>query len=275
VNIEQRTCRPALGRLGGRWPLYIALAVLLLGAAARLTPSASAAPIGLRVVDNHFVNGAARPLGLVQAHTQLIDYSGVNESYSKFLSPVHKGDLLVATVAIAGGNSLTVNHVEDDLGNVWTRVAHGYNGDNSDAEIWYAVAKSSGPDEVDAYTAWGAEHRSSFAQTLMTAAEFSGYATGHGGSAHASHGTAHTSGAAASQSGDLVVGMYVDAGYLRHLSIADGKQPLGGKLDAYDAINGIQSYSYSASGGTSSAAFHSSSQAYGEVAVATFGAIVQ
>ncbi|MGH2518660.1 MAG: IPT/TIG domain-containing protein, partial [Chloroflexota bacterium] len=213
-------------------------------------------------------------LALVQASSQFVDYAGVNESYATYAAPVVRGDLLIAEVAIVGGNDVTINKVEDDLGNVWHLAAVGVNGDNSRVAIYYANGTVSGADEVDAYLTFQPDSTSLFAQTIMTVSEFSGAGTLVSGHAHASTGTAHSSGnGAATAAGDLVVGAYADAGYDTSVKTSDSKAQLGTCQQSTEAAQGDQSYGYASGAGSVSVAYHTGGYAYGEVAVAVFAGV--
>lgn len=186
---------------------------------------------------------APTSLALVQSSSQFIDYAGVNESYAKFASPVHAGNLLDVIVSLAGGNPYVVDHLEDDLGNTWHKTVSGRNGDNTDVEIWYTNSAASGADKVDAYLKALPGATSQFLQSYITVGEFSGSATFHAAHVDASsHGGWHSSGSFASVSGDLIVGGYADAGYVGNLSIADTTALFGKAFYGIDAIQSIQSY---------------------------------
>lgn len=179
----------------------------------------------------------------MQSSSQFIDYAGVNESYAKFASPVHAGNLLDVIVSLAGGNPYVVDHLEDDLGNTWHKTVSGRNGDNTDVEIWYTNSAASGADKVDAYLKALPGATSQFLQSYITVGEFSGSATFHAAHVDASsHGGWHSSGSFASVSGDLIVGGYADAGYVGNLSIADTTALFGKAFYGIDAIQSIQSY---------------------------------
>lgn len=209
-------------------------------------------------------------LALVQTGSNFIDYSGVNESYAAFPSGVSSGHLLVAIVAIAGGNPYTVDHVEDDLGNTWTKAVSGVNGDETDVEIWYTNSTSTGADEVDAYLKRGFGGTSVFAQSYITIAEFNGTGTFHAAHAAGSATTGnHGSGSFAANAGDLVVGGYADAGYIGTLTIKDGKTVLGTTFAGIDAIQAISSYGTSA-GPSDSVLYANNHFARAEVAGASF-----
>ena len=212
-------------------------------------------------------------LALVQSNSQFVDYSGVNESYAKYAQPVSSGDLLVAEVAVVGGNPMLITKVEDDLGNTWHLAATGVNGDNSLVAIYYTVAKNGGADEVDAYLAFGPGASSQFAQTIMTVSEYHGAGSLVGGHAHGSTGQKHTSNSVtATAAGDLVVGAYADAGYDTAISMSDGKAQLGACQQSTEAAEGDQSYGYTTGAGSVSVAYHTARYAYAEVAVAVFSA---
>ena len=206
----------------------------------------------------------------VQSASQFIDYAGVNESYARFPSSVRAGHLLVAVIAIAGGNPYVVDHVEDDLGNTWIRAVSGANGDNTDVEIWYTNSIANGADEVDAYLKVLPGATSKFIQSYVTVAEFNGVGTFHAGHAAGSRlNGVHKSGAFASSAGDLVIGGYADAGYIGTLTIADDKNLLGKAFAGIDAIQGIQSYG-AATGASNSVAYRIPHFARSEVAGASF-----
>jgi endoglucanase len=209
-------------------------------------------------------------LALVQSASEFIDYAGVNESYAKFNAPVSAQHLLVAVVAIAGGNPYVVDHIEDDLHNTWHKAVTGVNGDNTDVEIWYANSAASGADEVDAYLKALPGATSDFVQSYVTVAEFNGTGAFHAGhSAESSLTGTHDSGTFASATGDLVVGGYADAGYVGTLKISDGKSLLGSQFAGIDAIQGIQSYAQGTDV-SSSVTYSNNHFARAEVAGASF-----
>jgi hypothetical protein len=171
----------------------------------------------------------------------------------------------VALLAVAGGNTFRVTNVTDRLGNVWLRAAaptaDTINGDESDAEIWYAIAGSSGLDTVG-YHLGGA---SGFVQTNLTIAEFNGGGVPVGAATAASYGTTHSSGAVTTRAGDLVVGLYVDAGYETTVAPLDGKDLLGANMENQVAVQSSQSY-----GSGNSASFGTGKRTLAQVTAAAF-----
>ena len=214
--------------------------------------------------------GPTNALSLAQVANNFTNYAANHRSSVRFSDPVRGGHLLVAVVAVAGGNPYVVDQVSDSLGNTWTKAVIGANGDNSDIEIWYTNSAADGGDRVSVTLRALPGVTSKWVQTYMTVAEFSGKATFHAGNAASSSlNGVHSSGAFASSSGDLIIGGYADAGYVGALIIADGKQPLGSALDETNSIQGIQSYS-AASGASSSVSYSNPQFARAEVAGASF-----
>ena len=209
-------------------------------------------------------------MSLAQAANNFTNYAANHRSSVRFSNPVQSGHLLVAVVAVAGGNPYVVDQVSDSLGNTWTKVVAGANGDNSDIEIWYTNSAADGGDRVSVAVRALPGVTSKWVQTYVTVAEFSGKATFHAGKAASSSlNGPHGSGAFASSSGDLIIGGYVDAGYVGALTITDGKQPLGSALDETNSIQGVQSYS-AASGASSSVSYSNPHFARAEVAGVSF-----
>jgi hypothetical protein len=200
---------------------------------------------------------------VVQSATTFDDQE--TSGHASFAQPVRKGDLLVALLAVAGGNTFQVVNVTDSLGNTWQRAvaptAETINGDESDAEIWYTIAGSSGLDTVG-YRLGGA---SGWVQTNVTIAEFNGAGVPVGGATAASYGTNHSSGAVTTRAGDLVVGLYVDAGYETTIAPLDGKDLLGANMENQVAVQSSQSY-----GSGTSASFATGKKTLAQVTAAAF-----
>lgn len=234
------------------------------------TPTATSVPPTPTVVPPTPTPPTGGSLSRVQSISQFIDYSGANPTTTDFANPIGAGHLLVAVVAVAGGNPYTVGGVTDDLGNTWHKAASGVNGDETDVEVWYAISASAGADGVYAALVRGTGGNSTFAQSYITIAEYNGSAVFHAGhSAGSSNSGAHSSGSFATSANDLVVGGYSDAGYVGTLSITDGKSLLGTKFDGIDAIQAIQSDA-TASGTSASVSYADSVSSYAEVTGASF-----
>jgi serine/threonine protein kinase len=211
-----------------------------------------------------------QPSTAIQSASQFTDYSAVNPTGVDLPQPVGAAHLLVLTVAVTGGNPYVVDTVTDDLGNTWQKAVSAINADQSDMEIWYTVSTKTGADGAYAHLERGTGGSSQFAQSFATLSEYNTAAKLHATGNNASSGTAHSSGTLDAIAGDVIVGADTDAGYNAYLSVADGRSLLGVVRDHTVQIEGIQSYGVATTTGDTAVAFASSSDAYSEVAAASF-----
>jgi hypothetical protein len=207
----------------------------------------------------------------VQSRSKEFDTANRGPRSLSFAHNVTSGDLLVATIAIAGGNAISVKSVTDSLGDTWRLAASGVNGDNTLQAIYFTTGGSSGADKLTVAWRFVPGDPSTFAQTILSVSEYSGAGVLAGGVAGASSGLSHSSGSIAAAASDLVVSAYSDAGYGVFITGPGNEHQLGTNTDNTMNTQGDQGYGYVASGQTSvSAVYTTSGGANSEDAVAVF-----
>ena len=210
-------------------------------------------------------------LAFVQGRSTAFDTANTGPRSISFAHEVTSGDLLVATIAIVGGNTLSINSVTDGLGNSWRLAAEGVNDDNTLQAIYYASAGTSGADTLNVAWSFAPGDPSTFAQTLLSVSEYHGAGVLQGAIASASSGLSHSSGSVSAVASDLVVSAYSDAGYGVFNVTPSNEYQLGTNVDNTQNAEGNQAYGYVASGQTgTSATYTTPDGAITEVALAVF-----
>jgi len=178
---------------------------------------------------------------------------------------------LVATIAIAGGNTVSIKSVTDSLGNTWKLAASGVNDDNTLQAIYYTTGGSSGAAKLTVAWSFAAGDPSTFAQSILSVSEYRGAGALAGAIAGTSSGLSHSSGSVPATASDLVVSAYSDAGYGVFITGPSNENQLGVNTDNTLNTQGDQGYGYVPSGRTSATAVYATSGgADSEVAIALF-----